>query len=365
MSSAARVLIIFSMDSICHSVWGPSCCHVRVLVQRSPPVHVRPEPSSLLAQAAPHPPRQHITVTRVNIARHSRKFQEKLNSYIYRFFFKARKHHYNNLRPTSTKAPSPIGVRFYLLYTLLKMCSQAVSDWLTEQRRKEHIYQLQNIFQLAKEHWRCSSSSRKTWLWSCQQWWHSPSCTLTADRSWESTGRCGEVDGPVPSSSALERGDNMSTWGAWILAQYSLILLGFWHESKNLAGGVSIKSLTRLKLKVSGWSLTDGEARVGERCIQTSMGRSAEYAHCNLQRGVCPCYGAHHYHQEITIFPAASHHRVLQQQEEAQISRDLAHPGKWASERNWTQQGSRHGGHTFLHGITPPVSTARTVICIS
>lgn len=155
--------------------------------------------------------------------------------------------------------------------------------------------------------------------------------------SWESTGRCGEVGGPELSSSALNCGDNMSTWDVWILARYSLILLGFWHESKSLAGGVSIKSLTRLKLKISGWNLRDGMARVGERCIQTSMDGSAEYVHYNPQRGVCPCYGAYHYHQEITIFPVASHHGVLQQQEEAQISRDLGHPGKWASERNRTQ----------------------------
>lgn len=156
-----------------------------------------------------------------------------------------------------------------------------------------------------------------------------------------------------------------TTWVVWILAQYSPILLGFWHESKGLAGSVSIKSLTRLKLKVSGWNPRDGVARVGERCIQASMGRSAEYVHCNPQRGVCPSYGAHRYHEEITIFPVASHPRVLQQQEEAQISRDLAHPGKWASERNQAQQGSKHRGHILLHGITPPVSTARTIILIS
>lgn len=183
--------------------------------------------------------------------------------------------------------------------------------------------------------------------------------------SWESTRRCGEVGGPVSPSSALSHGDNVSTRDVWILAQYSSVLLGFWHESKSLAGSVSIKSLTRIKLKVSGWNPRDGVARVGERCIQTSMGRSAECAHCNPQRGVCPCYGEHHYHEEITIFPDASHPRVLQQQEEAQISRDLAHPGKWASETNQAQQGSKHEGHILLHGITPPVSTARTVILIS
>lgn len=166
--------------------------------------------------------------------------------------------------------------------------------------------------------------------------------------SWGSTGRWGEVGEPVQLSSAPNHRDNMTTRHVWILAQYSSVLLGFWHESKSLAGSVSIKSLTRLKLKVSGWKLRDEEARVGERSIQTSMAGSAEYVHCNPQRGVCPCYGAHHYHQEIMIFPFASHHRVLQQQEEAQISQHLAHPGKWASERNWTQQGSRHGGNFFF-----------------
>lgn len=236
--------------------------------------------------------------------------------------------------------------------------------WLTQQRRKEHIYQLQNIFQLAKEHWKCSSSSRKTWLRSCQ---HNDAAPPAPSQlmSWGSTGRWGEVGEPVQLSSALNHRDNMTTRDVWILAQYFSVLLAFWHESKSLAGSVSIKSLTRLKLKVSGWKLRDEEARVGERSSQTSMAGSAEYIHCNPQRGVCPCYGAHHYHQEITIFPFASHHRVLQQQEEAQISQHLAHPGKWASERNWTQQGSRHGGNFFsLHRITPPVSTARTVILI-
>lgn len=82
MSSTARVQITFKTDSICHSVWEPCYCHVRVLVQRSPPAHVWPEPSSLRAQAAPHSPRQHIKATQVNTARHSRKFQEKTNSYI-------------------------------------------------------------------------------------------------------------------------------------------------------------------------------------------------------------------------------------------------------------------------------------------
>lgn len=171
--------------------------------------------------------------------------------------------------------------------------------------------------------------------------------------SWGSTGRWGEVREPVQPSSAPNHTDSMTTRDVWILAHYSSVLLGFWHESKSLAGSMSIKSLTRLKLKVSGWKLRDEEARVGERSIQTSMAGSAEYVHCNPQRGVCPCYGAHHYHQEIMIFPFASHHRVLQQQEEAQISRDLAHPGKWASERNWTQQGSRHGGNIFFCIASP------------
>lgn len=69
--------------------------------------------------------------------------------------------------------------------------------------------------------------------------------------SWESTGRCGKVGGPVPPNSALNHGD-VSTQDVWILAQYSSVLLDFWHESKSLAGSVSIKSLTRVKLKVSG-----------------------------------------------------------------------------------------------------------------
>lgn len=85
--------------------------------------------------------------------------------------------------PTSTKART-IWARSYLLYTLLKMCSQAVirkcSGWQSREE-KEHIYQLKSIFQLAKEHWRCSSFSRKTWLRSCQQQWHSSSCTPTDD----------------------------------------------------------------------------------------------------------------------------------------------------------------------------------------
>lgn len=104
--------------------------------------------------------------------------------------------------------------------------------------------------------------------------------------SWGSTGRWGEVREPVQPSSAPNHTDNMTTRDVWILAHYSSVLLGFWHESKSLAGSMSIKSLTRLKLKVSGWKLRDEEARVGERSIQTSMAGSAEYVHCNPQRGV-------------------------------------------------------------------------------
>lgn len=73
----------------------------------------------------------------------------------------------------------------------------------------------------------------------------------------------------------------MSTRDVTVLVQYSSISLGIWHECKALAGSVSIKSLTMLKLKVSGWNPRDGVAKVGERRIQTSMGGNAEYVNCN------------------------------------------------------------------------------------
>ena len=105
---------------------------------------------------------------------------------------------------------------------------------------------------------------------------------------------------------------------------------------------------------------------MGERRIQTSMGGNAKYAHRNPWSGVCPSYGAHCYRREKVIFPVASHHGVLQQQEEAQISRDLAHPGKWARE---TERGGEANTEvTFCcmgHGIVLPVSTAGTVILTS
>lgn len=66
--------------------------HVRVLVQRSPPAHVWPEPSSLLTQAAPHPPRQHVTVIQVNTEKDTpENFKKKLIPTLIYIFFQGQK----------------------------------------------------------------------------------------------------------------------------------------------------------------------------------------------------------------------------------------------------------------------------------
>jgi len=69
-----------------------------------------------------------------------------------------------------------------------------------------------------------------------------------------------------------------------------------------------------------------------------------------VTRGEVNGYGARRYHPEKAIFPVASHHGVLQQHKEAQISKGLAHPGYSPFAAGKRTQRS----HTSARGMASP-----------
>lgn len=179
--------------------------------QRSPRPHVCSELTSLPASPQFSQP-VHNGNSGKHYKRHTGKFQEKFNSYIYRFFFKARKYHYDNLLPSGTKPQTSIWARSCLINTSkdVQAVIRKCSDW---QNREEEITHLPALKYFPAD----KRALEMFFLFKKNTTLELPAATTVPPvpsqlMSWESTGRCVEVHGPVSPSSALNHRDTVNTW---------------------------------------------------------------------------------------------------------------------------------------------------------